>query len=72
MAAQDHIINFNGIVKNRLGPYKIVLKNQDEYYLSPNSKPKPKLNQDLIMPNLKRCVSFMIEEYGQADNKDFK
>jgi hypothetical protein len=45
MVAQDHIINFNGIVKNRLGPYKIVLKNQNGDYLSDLAKPTPKLNR---------------------------
>lgn len=39
MAAQNHIINFKGIVKNRLGPYKIVLKNQHGNYLSQFGRP---------------------------------
>lgn len=31
---KDAIINFHGIVKNRLGPYEIILKNDDADYLS--------------------------------------
>lgn len=29
MLVKDAIINWNGLVKNRLGPYKVVLKNEE-------------------------------------------
>src|ERR1019366_703395 len=36
MKLQDVIINWSGLIKNRKGPYHLVLKRNDEFYFGSN------------------------------------